>query len=106
MNPINAPSKLFKISFNVILYSTRRFPNIHLGYTDMNLTPQPFGKGNIARSRNGWTDSAYSSVIFKAQRLDTMYRFQVRLLQMKNKLNVASVAESLYRVMQKERIIF
>jgi len=35
-----------------------------------------------------------------------MYRFQLRLLQMKNKLNVSFVAESLYRVIQEERTIF
>jgi len=35
-----------------------------------------------------------------------MYRLQLRLLQMKNKLNVSYLAESLYRVIQEERIIF
>jgi len=35
-----------------------------------------------------------------------MYRFQLRLLQMKNKLNVSYLAESLYRVIQEERITF
>ena len=35
-----------------------------------------------------------------------MYRFRLRLLQIKNKLKVSSVAESLYRVIQEGRIIF